>query len=76
MLTIEDLSKKAELKQQMPIQNLQSLISTQNVKEVTEADLIDCEAGVIFLGEMVKWLETLVELRKTATGSHLGRVER
>jgi len=60
---------------QLPLQSLQLLLAKQTAKVITEADLIDCEAGVVFLEEMVNWLETMVEIRKKKAGRHFTEVE-
>lgn len=74
--TIEDSCKNEKIARNAHPKAPQMLLFEQNTKGITEADLIDCEAGVMFLEEMVKWLETFVQLRKKNTGSHFNKVEK
>jgi len=56
-------------------QRLLVAVPKQINRDISETDLIDCEASLIFLEEMVKWLESMVPLRKGALGNHLNQVE-
>lgn len=58
------------------LKNVQELFMVPTVKGVTRADLIDYEVGIVFLEGMVKALEGFIELRQTASKSHLVDVEK
>lgn len=60
----------------MDSQRLPVVVPKQITKDVSETDLIDCEASLIFLEEMVKWLEIMIPLRKASLGSHLNQIEK
>jgi hypothetical protein len=56
--------------------NLQDMLLMKVSKENIKADLIDFEAGIMFVEELIKWLETFIQSRKNATGNHFIDVER
>jgi hypothetical protein len=74
MLQRLENSIKNERKKDSP--SLPVIVPKQITKEVSETDLIEYEASLVFLEEMVKWLEIMVPLRKAALGSHLNQVEK
>jgi hypothetical protein len=71
---LQTLEEKT-LKSNDLLQKIKIILPMQIGNEATDADLINYEAGIVFLEEMIKWLETLTELRKTATDNHFEDVE-
>ena len=52
------------------------LLLKQTAEKMTYDDLVNYEAGIIFLEEIVHWLETMLELKKKTRSSHLDKVEK
>jgi hypothetical protein len=76
MLITENLGENRKIKREIQSQSLQKLLPKQNNGKVTQDDLINCEASIIFLEEMIRWLETMLESKKKTRSQHLGEVEK
>jgi hypothetical protein len=75
MLVTEDLGRQEKIKRQIHFPS-QMLLPGQTEEKMTHDDLVNCEAAIIFLEEMVQWLETMLELKKKTISSHLTKVEK
>lgn len=73
---MENSRKNLKLDQEKQAKTLQQLFFENGAKKFTKEDLVDCEAGIVFLEEMVKYLEGFTSLRKNASINHLVEVEK
>jgi ASC-1-like (ASCH) protein len=73
---MENSSKKLKLEEAKQGKTLEQILYENGAKKFTKADLIDCEAGIVFLEEMVKHLEVFINLRKNEPINHLVDVEK
>jgi hypothetical protein len=73
MLTTMDKSNKEKINQR---KILKQFLCANAAKKFTRQDLVDCEAGIVFLEEMVRDLEEFMSHRKDSKTKHLGEVEK
>ena len=76
MLTKLDEPKKQAKSREKTLSTVQELFLETNASCIAGSNLIDCEAGIVFLEEIVKALQKFVELRRNSLPVHLIEVEK
>ena len=74
--TVEDSIKTKKVVLEIQPKTFQDMLFVKVSKSKMETDLIDCEAGIAFLENMIKWLENYILARKSSMGSHFAKVEK
>ena len=76
LTSMENSNKNLKLQLEKQAKTLEQILCENTTKKFTKNDLINCEAGIVFLEEMVRHMEDFISNRKKAPVRHLGEVEK